>query len=79
MARRMVIAGHDPGQPPVILRVYLNPYGDLKLTAQAGREYAGAGQARQILVVNSLDNATRLSSTRARWLVRCRSSGVPVQ
>ena len=33
VARRMVIAGHDPGQPPVILRVYLNPYVDLKLTA----------------------------------------------
>jgi len=47
VARRMVIAGHDPGQPPVILRVYLNPYVDLKLTAQAGREYAGAGQRRQ--------------------------------
>jgi hypothetical protein len=24
-ARRMVIAGHDPGQPPAALRVYLNP------------------------------------------------------
>jgi hypothetical protein len=47
VAHRMVIAGHDPGQPPVILRVYLNPYVDLKLTAQAGREYAGAGQRRQ--------------------------------
>jgi len=47
VARRMVIAGHDPGQPPVILRVYLNPYVDLKLTAQVGREYAGAGQRRQ--------------------------------
>ena len=47
VARRMVIAGHDPGQPPVILRVYLNPYVDRKLTAQAGREYAGAGQRRQ--------------------------------
>ena len=32
VARRMV-AGHDPGQPPLALRVYLNPHVDLELTA----------------------------------------------
>jgi hypothetical protein len=44
IARRTVIAGHDAGRPPVIVRVYLNPYVDLELTAQAGRAYAGAGE-----------------------------------
>jgi KH domain len=44
IARRKVIAGHDAGQPPVIVRVYLNPYVDLELTAQAGQAYAGAGE-----------------------------------
>jgi hypothetical protein len=42
VARRMVIAEHDPGQPPVVLRVYLNPHVDLELTAEAGRAYAAA-------------------------------------
>jgi hypothetical protein len=54
VARRMVIAGHDRGQPPVILRVYLNPYVDLELTARAGREYAGADQRRQRDMVDRL-------------------------
>jgi len=44
IARRKVIAGHDAGQPPVILRVYLNPHVDLELTAQAGQAYAGADE-----------------------------------
>lgn len=44
VARRMVIADHDPGQPPVVLRVYLNPYVDLELTAEAGRAYAAADE-----------------------------------
>jgi len=43
-ARRMVIAGHDPGQPPVVLRVYLNPHVDLELTAEAARAYAAADE-----------------------------------
>ena len=34
VAGRMVIAGRDPGQPPVALRVYLNPHVDLELTVQ---------------------------------------------
>ncbi len=33
VARRVVIAGRDPGRPPVVLRVYLNPHVDL----EAGR------------------------------------------
>ena len=45
VVRRMVIAGHAPGQPPVILRVYLNPYVDLKLTAQLRAEDDSAEDA----------------------------------
>jgi hypothetical protein len=43
-ARRMVMAGRDPGQPPVVVRVYLNPHVDLELTAEAGRAYAAADE-----------------------------------
>lgn len=53
-ARRAVIAEHDAGQPPVILRVYLNPYVDLELTAEAGREYSGAGERGQRDMVDRL-------------------------
>ena len=44
VARRMVIAGRDPGQPPVALRVYLNPHVDLELTGEAARAYAVADE-----------------------------------
>ena len=44
VARRMVIAGRDPGQPPVALRVYLNPHVDLELTDEAARAYAAADE-----------------------------------
>ena len=44
VARRMVIAGRDPGQPPVALRVYLNPHVDLELTGEAVRAYAAADE-----------------------------------
>jgi hypothetical protein len=44
VARRMVIADHDPGQPPVVLRIDLNPYVDLELTAGAGRAFAAADE-----------------------------------
>jgi hypothetical protein len=48
VARRMVAAGRDPGQPPVVLRVYLRSHVDLELTAEAGRAYAAADdQVRQ--------------------------------
>jgi hypothetical protein len=46
-ARRMVIAGRDPGQPPVALRVYLNPHVDLPLTDEAARAYVAADEQGQ--------------------------------
>jgi len=46
-ARRMVIAGRDPGQPPVALRVYLNPHVDLELTGETARAYAAADEQGQ--------------------------------
>jgi len=53
VARRMV-AGHDPGQPPVALRVYLNPHVDLELTNEAARAYAGADEPGQRAMANRL-------------------------
>ena len=44
VARRAVIAGRDPGRPPVALRVYLNPHVDLDLTGKAARAYAAADE-----------------------------------
>ena len=44
VARREVIAGHEPGQPPVVLRVYLNPHVDVALTREAARAYAAADE-----------------------------------
>ena len=44
VARRMVIAERDPGQPPVVLRVYLNPHVNLELTGEAARAYAAADE-----------------------------------
>jgi hypothetical protein len=44
VARRMVIGEHEPGLPPVVLRVHLNPHVDLELTAEAGRAYAAADE-----------------------------------
>ncbi len=44
VARRMVLAGEDLGQPPPVLRVYLNPFVDLDLTAEASRAYAAADE-----------------------------------
>ena len=40
----MIIAGRDPGQPPVALRVYLNPHVDLELTDETARAYAAADE-----------------------------------
>jgi KH domain len=53
-ARRMVIAGRDPGQPPVALRVYLNPHVDLELTGEAARAYAAADEQGQRDIANRL-------------------------
>jgi hypothetical protein len=41
---RWMVAGHDPGQPPRALRVYLNPHVDLELTDEAARAYAAADE-----------------------------------
>jgi KH domain len=54
VARRMVIAARDPGQPPVVLRVYLNEHVDLELTAEAARAYAAADEPGQRDMVHRL-------------------------
>jgi len=46
-ARRTVITGRDPGQPPVALRVYLSPHVDLELTDETARAYAAADEQGQ--------------------------------
>jgi hypothetical protein len=53
-ARRMVIAGHDPGRPPVALRVHLNPHVDLELTDETARAYAAADEQGQRDMANRL-------------------------
>ena len=53
-ARRMVIAGRDPGQPPVVLRMYLNPHVDLQLTGEAARAYAAADEPGRRDMANRL-------------------------
>jgi hypothetical protein len=53
-ARRMVIAGRDPGQPPVALRVYLNTHVDLELTDETARAYAAADEQGQRDMANRL-------------------------
>jgi hypothetical protein len=50
----VVIAGRDPGQPPVALRVYLNPHVDLELTGEAARAYAAADEPGQRDMANRL-------------------------
>jgi hypothetical protein len=47
VARRAVIAGRDPGQPPAALRVYLNPHVDRALTHEAARAYEAADEQGQ--------------------------------
>jgi cytidylate kinase len=54
VARRMVIAGRDPGQRPVALRVYLNPHVDLELTERTARAYAAADEQSQRDMANRL-------------------------
>jgi hypothetical protein len=53
-ARRTVIAGRDPGQPPVALRVFLNPHVDLELTGEAARAYAAADEPGRRDMANRL-------------------------
>ena len=57
-ARRMVIAGRDPGQPPVALRVYLNPHVDLELTDEVARAYAAADEPGQRDMASRLPRPT---------------------
>ena len=47
----MVIAGRVPGQPPVALRVFLNPH---ELTGEAARAYAAADEQGQRDMANRL-------------------------
>jgi hypothetical protein len=53
-ARRMVIAGRNPGQPPVALRVFLNPHVDLELADETARAYAAADEQGQRDMANRL-------------------------
>jgi KH domain len=54
VARRMVIAGRDPGQPPAALRVFLNPHVDLALTDETARAYEAADEQGQRDMANRL-------------------------
>ena len=54
VARRMVIAGRDPGQPPVALRVFLNPHVDLDLTDETARAFNAADEQGQRDMANRL-------------------------
>jgi hypothetical protein len=54
VARRAVIAARDPGQPPVALRVHLNPYVDLQLTTEAARAFEAADEQDRLDMVNRL-------------------------
>ena len=54
VARRAVIAGRDPGQPPVALRVHLNPYVDLELTMEAARAFEAADERGRRDMANRL-------------------------
>ena len=55
VARRAVIAARDPGQRwPAALRVHLNPYVDLELTAEAARAFEAADEQGRRDLVNRL-------------------------
>jgi KH domain len=54
VARRMVIAGRDPGRPPAVLRAYLNPRVDLELTDETARAYAAADEPGRRDMANRL-------------------------
>jgi len=54
VARRMIIAARDPGQPPVTLRVYLNPHIDLELPDEAARAYMAADEPGQRDIASQL-------------------------
>jgi hypothetical protein len=54
VARRKIIAQHDPGQAPVTLRVHLTPHVDLELTAKTARSYAAADELGRREMANRL-------------------------
>lgn len=51
---RRVVAGHDPGQPPVALRLFLNPHVDLALNDEAARAYEAADEPGRRDMANRL-------------------------
>jgi hypothetical protein len=51
---RRVVAGHEPGQPPLALRVFLNPQVDLDLTDEAARAYEAADEPGRRDMANRL-------------------------
>ena len=53
-ARRKVIAEQDPGEPPVALRVYLNPHVDLEVAAGMARAYKAADEQGRREMANRL-------------------------
>ena len=74
IARRAVIAARDPGgRWPVALRVHLNPYIDLELTAEAARAFEAADeQGRR-------DMANRLLADHIDWPGTGRPESPPVR
>jgi hypothetical protein len=54
VARRAVIAGRNPGQPPAALRVFLSPHVDLALTDEAARAYEAADERGQREIASRL-------------------------
>jgi KH domain len=54
VARRAVIAARAPGEPPVALRVHLNPYVDLELTTEEARAFEAADEQGRRDMVNRL-------------------------
>ena len=53
-ARRKVIAEQDPGEPPVALRVYLNPHVDMAVAAGTARAYEAADEQGRREMANRL-------------------------
>jgi hypothetical protein len=66
---RRIVAGHVPGQPPVALRVFLNPHVDLELTDEAARAYEAADEAsRRDLASRLLADHLELAGVEAAGL-----------
>jgi hypothetical protein len=66
---RRIVAGHEPGQSPVALRVFLNPHLDLELTDEAARAYEAADEAsRRDLASRLLADHLELAGVEAAGL-----------